>query len=349
VTRERVRENQIPLRLRFLGDRCPQSLIQQLVTELPREPIEVFPTAFLEAKSCFHRAITAMLKMHVAPICEEVSGFQQSRLAVDPEVNGNQKGVSFAVDEIYGHFLGPTDHPICGNRQQFGIMSSRAQERNQFAPSTRKCILGRCEEMLPMNTRELLQRISSVGTAAAALFGASHSDGSPFSGGEAVLRSGRTEKPIAEPLVLKPAAIPEDPLLLAGHSSHRSHSSHTSHSSGSSGGGYAPTYPSAPAYSPPTYAPRTYTPPSYSPPSPGPSGTLPAATPLEVRRAVPVSPVTQIEFNNGLILYGYVLAKSEEGISFRTLDNAKTYKFKRGLLKPGTLAALGLTASTAQR
>jgi hypothetical protein len=215
-----------------------------------------------------------------------------------------------------------------------------------------------------MNVRELLQKVSSVGAAAAALLGSSHSEARPPTNLTDTFKDASGDPPV-EPLLLERAPIKEEPLLLAGHSSHSSHSSHysssgggsvgghashtshTSHYSSSTGGGYAPAYPGTGTYTPPAVAPKTYTPPRpYTPTEPTVAAT---PAPVEMRKATPVNPVTHLEFNNGLVLYGFVLAKSEEGISFRTLDNAKTYKFKRGLLTPATLAALGFAASTAQR
>src|SRR4051812_40515599 len=115
-----------------------------------------------------------------------------------------------------------------------------------------------------MNVRELLQKVSSVGAAAAALFGASHAEATPQVSLDESFRNPSPTPPV-EPLLLKPAPIKEEPLLLAGHSSHRSHSSHYS-SSGGGGGSYAPVYPGTGTYTPPSAAPRTYTPPAYTPP-----------------------------------------------------------------------------------
>ena len=193
-----------------------------------------------------------------------------------------------------------------------------------------------------MNVRALLQKVSSVTTAAVALLGGS----TAFAGAEAELRDmvkkGKSPDDASiEPLVLRPAEAPCDPMLFArgGHSSHSSHASHSSHSSGTSGrimpprGDYTPYYP-APAPSAPSATPR----PTYY----APSRVIPAQTPVPVATPAPLDPnLLRIEFKNGLVLFGTLIAKSADGICFQTSDNKK-YKFKRDLLTDTTIVGLAL-------
>lgn len=195
-----------------------------------------------------------------------------------------------------------------------------------------------------MNARELMRQISSLAATAVALIGSSTAKGDGEQDLRQLVKAGSgTDTPPIEPLILKRAEVPVDPMLLArgyghsSHSSHASHASHVSHASGSSG--YippsSPSSPYVPQYVVPT-TPRPYVPPSQ--PSYLPSST-PTPSPAEYRD------LTRLEFKNGVVVNGYILSKSSAGISFQVQGNNKVYKFRREMLTDTTVAKLALPAT----
>lgn len=194
-----------------------------------------------------------------------------------------------------------------------------------------------------MTAKELLRKISSLSTAAAAFVGTA-------SVPESAARSldpAQAPVPI-EPLLLKPAPVTElSEQLFAAHRSHSSHRSHYSGSTRHSSHYSATTYTAPP---PPVYraaTPRPPVVPATRLAAPTPMPAAPRATAPPIARAIPAD-TARIDLTNGAILYGTVLVKSAAGISFRSLGG-KTYKLPRILLSARTIAALNLPPETGTR